>query len=68
MVRAQATLSPEIIAEILGAALREPERMAAVAAAARGVGRPEATRLLADLTEAIASGKSASDLLKGLLP
>ncbi|MBK8457131.1 MAG: undecaprenyldiphospho-muramoylpentapeptide beta-N-acetylglucosaminyltransferase [Phyllobacteriaceae bacterium] len=68
MVRAQAALSPEIIAEILRAAMAEPERMAEVAMAARSVGRPDATRLLADLTEAIASGKSASDFLKGLLP
>lgn len=68
MVRAQAALTPRIIADAIGAAMREPQRMAAVAAAARGAGKPGATRLLADLTEAIATGKSASDFLKGLLP
>lgn len=67
-VRAQAQLTSQILAETIGAAMREPERLAATAAAARSVGKPEATRLLADLTEAIASGRSVVDFRKGLTP
>ncbi|PZO78983.1 MAG: UDP-N-acetylglucosamine--N-acetylmuramyl-(pentapeptide) pyrophosphoryl-undecaprenol N-acetylglucosamine transferase [Mesorhizobium amorphae] len=59
-VHLQATLSPEVIAEKLAAAMGEPERLAAMAAAAKGTGRPDAARLLADLVEAIAAGKQVS--------
>ncbi|RUW78799.1 UDP-N-acetylglucosamine--N-acetylmuramyl-(pentapeptide) pyrophosphoryl-undecaprenol N-acetylglucosamine transferase, partial [Mesorhizobium sp. M1E.F.Ca.ET.063.01.1.1] len=38
-----------------------PGRLTAMAAAARSSGKPDAARLLADLTEAIASGKTVSD-------
>ncbi|MBZ9741676.1 MULTISPECIES: undecaprenyldiphospho-muramoylpentapeptide beta-N-acetylglucosaminyltransferase [unclassified Mesorhizobium] len=64
-VHAQSSLSPERIAALLGALMDEPERLATMAAAARSVGRPDAARLLADLTEAIASRKTVSDFRKG---
>lgn len=56
-VHPQSTLSPERIAALVGALMQEPQRLQAMAAAARLAGRPEATRLLADLTEAIAAGE-----------
>ncbi|TIN78222.1 MAG: UDP-N-acetylglucosamine--N-acetylmuramyl-(pentapeptide) pyrophosphoryl-undecaprenol N-acetylglucosamine transferase, partial [Mesorhizobium sp.] len=37
----------------------------AMAAGAKSAGRPDAARLLADLTEAIASKKTVSDFRKG---
>lgn len=59
-VHAQSTLTPQKMAGLVGALLEAPDRLAAMAAAARSAGRPEATRLLADLTEAIASGQSVA--------
>ena len=56
----QATLSPETIAEKLEEYMTG-SKASQMAAAARSVGKPEATRLLADLVEAIASGESVSD-------
>jgi UDP-N-acetylglucosamine--N-acetylmuramyl-(pentapeptide) pyrophosphoryl-undecaprenol N-acetylglucosamine transferase len=63
-VHPQPTLSAERIGALIGAAMAEPERLAAMAAAAKSVGRPDAARLLADLTEAIASGKPVADFRK----
>lgn len=57
-VHPQAELSPERIAGLLSELAGAPDRLAAMATAARSAGRPQATRLLADLTEAIASGES----------
>ena len=57
----QSSLSAERIAAIVGALMREPSRLTAMAAAARSAGKPDAARLLADLTEAIASGRTVSD-------
>jgi UDP-N-acetylglucosamine--N-acetylmuramyl-(pentapeptide) pyrophosphoryl-undecaprenol N-acetylglucosamine transferase len=57
----QSTLSAERIAELVGGLIKDPSRLAAMAAAARSAGKPNAARLLADLTEAIASGKTVSD-------
>ncbi|MDW6020789.1 undecaprenyldiphospho-muramoylpentapeptide beta-N-acetylglucosaminyltransferase [Mesorhizobium sp. BAC0120] len=54
----QPTLSPERLAALIGGLINEPARLAAMAKSARTVGRPDAARLLADLTEAIASGKT----------
>jgi UDP-N-acetylglucosamine--N-acetylmuramyl-(pentapeptide) pyrophosphoryl-undecaprenol N-acetylglucosamine transferase len=54
----QATLTPQAIAGKLAEFMTQPDRCSAMAAAARSVGKPEATMLLADLTEAIASGKT----------
>jgi UDP-N-acetylglucosamine--N-acetylmuramyl-(pentapeptide) pyrophosphoryl-undecaprenol N-acetylglucosamine transferase len=54
----QSELSPERIAHILTSAMHEPTRLAFIAEKARSTGKPDAARLLADLTEAIASGQS----------
>ncbi len=59
-VHQQATLSPERLAELIGGWMAAPGKLAAMAEAAKSVGRPDATRLLADLAEAIASGKTVS--------
>ena len=64
----QAELSPERIAAILTDAMNEPERLAHIAERARSVGKPDATRLLADLAEVIASGKTVSEFKKGERP
>jgi UDP-N-acetylglucosamine--N-acetylmuramyl-(pentapeptide) pyrophosphoryl-undecaprenol N-acetylglucosamine transferase len=65
-VHAQSTLTADRIAELVGGAMDDPDRLAAMAAAAKTAGRPDATRLLADLTEAIASGKSVAQFRKDL--
>ena len=54
----QASLSADVIARKLEGYMVDPQRSADMAEAARSVGKPEATRLLADLAEAIASGES----------
>ncbi|WP_322414891.1 undecaprenyldiphospho-muramoylpentapeptide beta-N-acetylglucosaminyltransferase [Mesorhizobium huakuii] len=64
-VHPQSTLSPERIAALIGGLMDMPERLAAMAAGAKSAGRPDAARLLADLTEAIASQKTVSDFRKG---
>ena len=56
----QSSLSPESLAGKLAGYMTEPQRCAAMAAAAKSAGKPEAARLLADLTEAIASGQSVT--------
>ncbi len=43
----------------------DPERSAAMAAAAKSAGKPNAARLLADLTEAIASRKTVARIQEG---
>ncbi|TIU29956.1 MAG: UDP-N-acetylglucosamine--N-acetylmuramyl-(pentapeptide) pyrophosphoryl-undecaprenol N-acetylglucosamine transferase, partial [Mesorhizobium sp.] len=43
----------------------DPDRLRVMAAGAKSAGRPDAARLLADLTEAIASKKTVSDFRKG---
>jgi UDP-N-acetylglucosamine--N-acetylmuramyl-(pentapeptide) pyrophosphoryl-undecaprenol N-acetylglucosamine transferase len=63
-VHRQETLSPQRLAELIGAAMREPERLSAMAAGARSAGRPDAARLLADLAEAIAAGESVAEFEK----
>jgi UDP-N-acetylglucosamine--N-acetylmuramyl-(pentapeptide) pyrophosphoryl-undecaprenol N-acetylglucosamine transferase len=60
-VSPQASLAPEVLAGKIAGYMKEPQRCAAIAAAARSAGRPQATRLLADLTEAIASGRSVAE-------
>jgi UDP-N-acetylglucosamine--N-acetylmuramyl-(pentapeptide) pyrophosphoryl-undecaprenol N-acetylglucosamine transferase len=60
-VHPQSTLSPQRLAGLIDAAMSEPERLARTAAAAKSVGRPNAARLLAGLTEAIASGKTVRE-------
>ncbi|MBN9234820.1 MULTISPECIES: undecaprenyldiphospho-muramoylpentapeptide beta-N-acetylglucosaminyltransferase [Phyllobacteriaceae] len=63
-VHPQSTLTPEVVAGLLGVAMEEPERLAGMAAAAKSVGRPHAARLLADLTEAIASRRTVEEFRK----
>jgi UDP-N-acetylglucosamine--N-acetylmuramyl-(pentapeptide) pyrophosphoryl-undecaprenol N-acetylglucosamine transferase len=64
-VHPQSTLSPERIASLIGGLMEEPQRLAAMAAAARSAGKPDAARLLADLTEAIAEKTSLADFRQG---
>ena len=55
----------ERLAALIGGLMDDPARLAAMAAAAKSAGRPDAARLLADLTEAIASGKTVSRIHEG---
>ncbi|UDL89700.1 undecaprenyldiphospho-muramoylpentapeptide beta-N-acetylglucosaminyltransferase [Mesorhizobium sp. PAMC28654] len=64
-VHPESTLSPERVAALVGGLMDNPGRLATMAAAAKSAGRPDAARLLADLTEAIASRKSVSEFRKG---
>ncbi|WP_273792278.1 undecaprenyldiphospho-muramoylpentapeptide beta-N-acetylglucosaminyltransferase [Brucella anthropi] len=64
----QSELSPERLAEILQAAMNEPERLEAMAKAAKSVGKPDAAQLLADLAEAIAAGESVQKFKEGTRP
>lgn len=57
-VHPQSTLSAERIAELLSELMQAPERLATMAQGARSAGRPDAARLLADLAEAMAAGRS----------
>ncbi|MEN9894834.1 MAG: UDP-N-acetylglucosamine--N-acetylmuramyl-(pentapeptide) pyrophosphoryl-undecaprenol, partial [Pseudomonadota bacterium] len=58
----QAELTPTRMAEILNDAMRNPVAMQVMAAASRQAGKPDATRLLADCVDAIATGQSISDV------
>ena len=64
-VHVQSSLTTERLAELIGSALDDPDRLASVAAAAKSAGKPDAARLLADLAEAIASGQSVENYKKG---
>jgi len=63
-VHPQSTLAPGRIAELIGALMNDPARLAKMAAAAKSAGKPDATRLLADLAEAIAARKSVETFRK----
>ncbi|MGO4831592.1 glycosyltransferase, partial [Rhizobiaceae sp. 2RAB30] len=65
-VHQQQTLTPERLAALIGGLMAAPERLAAMAAGARSAGKPDATRLLADLAEAIASGQTIAEFKKGV--
>lgn len=67
-VHQQSTLTTARIAELLGSMMDDAAKLKAMAAAAKSAGRPDATRLLADLTEAIASGKSVAEFRTGARP
>jgi UDP-N-acetylglucosamine--N-acetylmuramyl-(pentapeptide) pyrophosphoryl-undecaprenol N-acetylglucosamine transferase len=67
-VHDQSTLSTERLAELIGALLDDPEKLETMAASARSAGKPDAARLLADLTEAIASGQPVEEFKKGVRP
>ena len=64
-VHVQASLTRERIAELLTGFMNDPAKLTAMAAAAKSAGKPDAARLLADLTEAIASRKTVSEFRKG---
>jgi UDP-N-acetylglucosamine--N-acetylmuramyl-(pentapeptide) pyrophosphoryl-undecaprenol N-acetylglucosamine transferase len=61
----QSTLSAERLDELIGGLMNDPQRLGAMGAAAKSAGKPDATRLLADLTEAIASGQAIAEFKKG---
>lgn len=67
-VVSQRDLSPERLAEIILAAMNEPERLEIMARAAKSVGKPNAAQLLADLAEGIAAGKSVQEFKRGNRP
>ena len=67
-VHPQSTMTRHKIAELLAALMSGPGRLGAMAKAARAAGKPDAAMLLADLTEVIASGRSADDFRKGARP
>jgi UDP-N-acetylglucosamine--N-acetylmuramyl-(pentapeptide) pyrophosphoryl-undecaprenol N-acetylglucosamine transferase len=60
-VIAQAKLTHERLKELLEDSMKDAPGLAAMAAAAKLSGKPEATRLLANLVEAIASGTPVSE-------
>ena len=66
VVRQQKDLSPQILADIITEMAGDPAKSAAMAAAAKAAGKPNAASLLADLTEAIAGGKSVAQFSKEL--
>ncbi len=57
----QASLTPEKLADLITGLVQAPERLSAMAAAAKSEGRPDAVERLADLVEFIASGGKAAD-------
>ncbi|MEP4752761.1 MAG: glycosyltransferase, partial [Nitratireductor sp.] len=65
-VHAQATLTPQTLRDLLDGLMRDPARLDTIAAAAKTAGKPDATRLLADLTEVIASGLSPDAFKQGV--
>lgn len=67
-VHPQASLSQDVLSKLIGGLVQSPERLAAMAAAARTAGKPDAVRLLADLTEAIAARKSIERVKEELQP
>jgi UDP-N-acetylglucosamine--N-acetylmuramyl-(pentapeptide) pyrophosphoryl-undecaprenol N-acetylglucosamine transferase len=67
-VHPQSTLSTKALMSLIGGLMENPGKLASMAAAAKLAGRPDAARLLADLTEAIASGKAVAELKKGARP
>jgi UDP-N-acetylglucosamine--N-acetylmuramyl-(pentapeptide) pyrophosphoryl-undecaprenol N-acetylglucosamine transferase len=64
-VHRQDSLSPERLSALIGAMMEDKARLLSMAAAARSAGKPDAARLLADLTEAIAGGVDVADFRKG---
>ena len=64
-VHPQSTLTHEKLAALFEGLMADPGRLAAMAAASKASGMPDAAVLLADLAEAIASGMTVSDFRKG---
>ena len=67
-VHPQETFSHERIAELLGQLMEDPAKLSAMAAAAKSAGKPDAAKLLADLTEAIAAGNFPDETNDGERP
>lgn len=63
-VIAQSELSPEKLSIIIAEAMKDPARLADMAANARKTGKPAAARLLAEMVEAIAGGKTIAEYKK----
>jgi UDP-N-acetylglucosamine--N-acetylmuramyl-(pentapeptide) pyrophosphoryl-undecaprenol N-acetylglucosamine transferase len=59
-VHPQSSLTTERLADLIEKAMTEPDRLAEMANAAQKTGKPHAARLLANLVEALASGKTAA--------
>lgn len=68
VMKRQNTIDADTLAADILALAGSPERLAAMAAAARGVAGTNATQLLADLVEAIASGQSVREFKEGKRP
>lgn len=64
VVRQQKDLTAQILAGLITDIASDPDKAATMAAAAKAAGKPYAASLLADLTEAIASGNSIKSLSK----
>jgi len=64
-VRAQSTLDAQAIAGLLSHWMENPDELSRMAANARAQGKPDAARLLADLVEAIAAGRSVAEFREG---
>jgi UDP-N-acetylglucosamine--N-acetylmuramyl-(pentapeptide) pyrophosphoryl-undecaprenol N-acetylglucosamine transferase len=60
-VVAQSELSPDRLSLMIASAMKEPERLEKMAAAAKQAGRPNAAVALADLVMAVADRKSLSE-------
>lgn len=60
----QSELSPEKLSGLIAAAMNEPERLEAMASAAKKAGRPDATERLADLVVAIAEKRPIAEYKK----
>ena len=54
----QASLTPPKLAEHVAAAVNDPGQLAAMAAKARALGKPDAVERLADLVEAVAERRA----------
>lgn len=65
LVRRQADLDAGALSALLLELLENPDRLEQMAEAARRVGKPNATALLADLVEAIASGRTVAAFKAG---
>lgn len=63
-VVAQSELSPEKLSGLISAAMKEPDRLEKIAAAAKSAGRPNAAGLLADMVEVLAERRSMTEFKK----
>lgn len=61
----QAELTTEKLSGLISGLMRDATRLENMAAAAKSAGKPDATILLADLTEAIAEGKGVGEIQRG---